>query len=86
MGLVFGFHRTLFRLGGWRFGVGYHAHGSTAIFLLCLFGFLNLLWYMFLGCLWVMYGFVWLFIILPIRGIVRLIRRRRGEIIHNDNV
>ena len=73
-----GFHKTLFKLGKWRFGIGYSTRGATGIIMLSIYGMFNLLWYMMLGCLWLTYGFIWLIFILPIKGISKLIKNNKS--------
>ena len=52
MGFYVGAHRTLMKMGKWRFGIGYRAKGATGAILVFLFAILNLMWYMILGCIW----------------------------------
>ena len=79
MAFKVGFHKTLFKLGKWRFGIGYGFHGVTGIIMLCIYGMLNLMWYLVLGTLWMMYGFIWLMFILPIKGISKLIKNNQSN-------
>lgn len=55
----FTFHRTLFKLGKMRFGIGYTSKnnplGWLLLFCVALF---QLMWYMFVGTLWLCYGIV----------------------------
>ena len=74
-----GFRKTLFKLGKWRFGIGYSTHGATGIIMLCFYGIFNLIWYTMLGCLWMIYGVIWLFFVLPIKGITKLIKNKSTE-------
>ena len=75
MGFYVGAHRTLMKMGKWRFGIGYRAKGATGAILVFLFAILNLMWYMILGCIWLTYGFIWLCFVLPIKGIAKLCKR-----------
>ena len=81
-----GFRKTLFKLGKWRFGIGYSTHGATGVIMLCVFGLFNLMWYMILGCLWLTYAFIWLFFILPIKGLSKLIKNKTSTSNNNQEV
>ena len=88
-----GFRKTLFKLGKWRFGIGYSTHGATGIIMLCVFGLPNLMWYMILGCLWLGYylvlGIGWLYyamFVLPVKAIFRLIKNKKSESNSNHEV
>ena len=72
-----GFHKTLLKLGKWRFGIGYSSRGGLAWVVLFIYGFLNLFWYMTLGCLWLCYGMCYLMFYLPIKGIIKLCNRNK---------
>lgn len=74
-----GFHKTLLRLGKWRFGIGYRTRGATGLIMLCFLGLFNLMWYMILGCLWVIYGCIWLIFVLPIKAIKKLQNKEKQE-------
>lgn len=77
MGMRLGFHKTLLKIGKWRFGIGYSMHGAAGIIMLCVYGMLNMMWYITLGCLWMTYGIVWLFFVLPIKGIIKLCKKNK---------
>ncbi|MBP3308146.1 MAG: hypothetical protein J6L90_01775 [Clostridia bacterium] len=77
MGLRLGFHKTLVKMGKWRFGIGYSMHGATGIVMLCIYGLMNLMWYMLLGCCWITYGVIWLCFVLPIKGIIKLCKSKK---------
>lgn len=83
MALRLGFHRTLFKLGNWRFGIGYGFHGITGFCMLIIFGILNLCWYMILGVMWLFYGIFYLFILLPIKGISKIINKNKNPKVDN---
>ena len=74
-----GFHKTLFKLGKWRFGIGYSTRCSTGLITKFMFGLLNLLWYMILGGLWLTYGFIWLVFILPFKLINRKANKNQDQ-------
>lgn len=74
-----GFHKTLFKLGKWRFGIGYSTRGLTGIIMLCVFGMVNLMWYMILGMLWLTYGVIWLVFILPFKLINRKANKNQDQ-------
>ena len=77
MGVHMGFHKTLLKMGKWRFGIGYSMKGTTGLIMLCVYGMMNLMWYMILACFWMMYGIIWLFFVLPIKGIVKLCKNKK---------
>ena len=79
MALRTGLHRTLFKLGKWRFGIGYGFHGFSGFCMLIIFGILNLCWYMILGVIWLFYGIFYLFIFLPIKGIFKIINKNKTQ-------
>ena len=54
--------------------------------MLCVYGMLNLMWYMILGCLWLTYAFIWLFFILPIKGLSKLIKNKTSTSNNNQEV
>ena len=74
-----GFHKTLFKLGKWRFGIGYSSRGAAGIIMVCTYAILNLCWYMVVGCLWLVYGFIWLCFVLPIKGIAKLVENIKNN-------
>ena len=76
MSVHVGFHKTLLKLGKWRFGIGYRMNGTTGLIMVCVYGIMNLLWYMLLACFWILYGIVWLFFVLPIKGFIKLYKKR----------
>ncbi len=79
MGFRVGFYRTLLRMGAFRFGVGYSTRGVTGILMLCMFGIFNLMWYMVLGCLWIIYGVIWLVFVLPVKAIKKIRATKETE-------
>ena len=88
-----GFRKTLFKLGKWRFGIGYSTHGATGIIMLCFFGLFYLMWYMMLGCLWLGYylvlGIGWLYytmFALPIKAIYKRIKNKKDVSNSNQEV
>lgn len=82
MGLRFGFRKTLFKMGKWRFGIGYSMHGAAGIVMLCIYGLMNLMWYMILGCCWLIYGMIWLCFVLPIKGIIKLCKSKKHSAVN----
>ena len=79
------FHKTLFKLGKWRFGIGYSSKGGKAWIVLFLYSILNLYWWMLIGCLWLCYGMFYLIFYLPIKGIVKLCNRKKEVAINEQN-
>lgn len=77
MALRVGFHTTLLKIGKFRFGARYTVKGLPGIFMVCTFAIFNLMWYMIVGSLWLMYGFIWLFFVLPIKGIRSLVKKKK---------
>ena len=71
------FHKTLLKIGKWRFGIGYSSRGGLAWLVLLFYGILNMCWWLILGILWVYYGIFYLIIYLPIKGIVKLCNRKK---------
>ena len=61
--------------------VGIRMKGSTGCFFVCFYACINALiylcWYALLACFWLMYGVCYLFFYLPIKGIVKLIKKER---------
>lgn len=86
MSFRFGFHKTLFKLGKWRFGIGYRCRGATGIIMLCIYGILNLMWYMVLAGLWLTYGLILLFFVLPIKGLCNLIKNAKDSSSNDQQV
>lgn len=72
------FGHRLRGLSGMR--VGFRMRGSEGCFYACLFGCINalilLLWYCMLGTFWLLYGMCYLFFYLPIKGIVKLCKKK----------
>ena len=64
------FGHKLRGLGRVRFG--FRMKGSTAWIMAILYGQLYMCWYLMLGTLWLIYGICYLFLYLPIKGIVKL--------------
>lgn len=58
-------------LGKIRFGVGVRMKGATAWIMLLLYGMLNLMWYIMLGTLWLIYGIIYVCFYLPIKVIIK---------------
>lgn len=55
----FTFHRTLFKLGKMRFGIGYTSKSNLLGWCLLVFvAMFQLMWYVFIGSLWLCYGMV----------------------------
>ena len=79
MGFRVGFHKTLLKIGKWRFGLGYSTRGTTGFIMLCIYGIMNLMWYMVLGCLWITYGFIWLLFILPAKLIIKIGKNKKNS-------
>lgn len=79
MGISVGFHKSLFKLGRFRFGIRYRAKGISGLIMLLVYGFMNFCWYAILGSLWLMYGIIWLFFILPIKLVRMLINQKKKE-------
>lgn len=53
----FTFHKTLFRLGKMRIGIGYTSKNNPLAWILLLFIWMfQLMWYMLIGMLWLGYG------------------------------
>ena len=73
------FGRTLRGLGKIRIGAGFRMKGPTAWIMLIVYGLLYMCWYMILGTLWLMYGMGYLFFYLPIKGIVKLCKKRQEQ-------
>ena len=80
-------------MGKWRFGIGYSTRGATGIIMLCVYGILNLMWYMMLACLWLGYylilGIGWLYyaiFALPIKAISKLIKNKKSTSSDNQKV
>jgi hypothetical protein len=75
--MYIGFSKTLIKLGGIRIGVGKRMKGSTGWIMLLFYGMLQVTWWMIVGTLWMMYGIGWLFVYLPIKGIINLYKKHR---------
>lgn len=73
------FGHRLRSLGRVRIGAGFRFRGFTGWCLLLVVALLRLYWYILLGVLWMMYGIIYLCFVLPIRGIVRLCKRRKTQ-------
>lgn len=67
--------RKLKGLGNVR--IGHSLRGKSAWYFLIVFGFLQLLWYFMLGSLWLMYGVGYVFFYLPIKGIIKLCKKKQ---------
>lgn len=61
--------------------VGFRMKGSTGCFFLCLYWCINaliyLMWYSLLATFWLMYGVCYLFFYLPIKGIIKLCKKKQ---------
>lgn len=73
------FGRRLRALGRVRIGAGLRFNGLMGWSLILVVALLRLYWYLMLGMLWMMYGIIYLCFVLPIRGIVRLCKRRKTQ-------
>lgn len=75
------FGRTLRGLGGMR--VGFRLKGSEGCFyaglFVCINAMIYLMWYCLLGTFWLMYGVCYLFFYLPIKGVVKLCKKKNRE-------
>lgn len=73
--------RRLRGLGGVR--VGIRMSGSKGCFyvglFLCINAFIYLFWYTMLATFWLMYGMCYLFFYLPIKGIIKLCKKKKME-------
>ena len=74
--MYIGISKRLKVLGGLRIGVGKRLSGTGGLILLCCCAFINLFWYMILGCLWTIYGLGYL-VYLPIKAIVNATKRKQ---------
>ena len=81
-----GFRKTLFKIGKWRFGIGYSTHGTTGLIMLCVFSLFNLMWYMLLGALWLGYWLYYAMFVLPIKAISKLIKNKKSTSNNNQEV
>ena len=70
------FGRRLRGLSRVRFGI--RIKGSAAWIMLIVCGLLYMCWYMILGTLWLMYGICYLFLYLPIKGIIKAINKKKA--------
>ena len=73
------FGRRLRTLGRVKIGTGLRFKGPLGWCLLLVVALLRLYWYIMLGVFWMMYGIIYLCFILPIRGIVRLCKKRKNQ-------
>ena len=73
--MYIGFSKTLMRLGGIRIGMGMRKKGTDGLFLLFLFGMIQLCWWMIVGMLWLLYGVGYVLIYLPIQGVKKLLKK-----------
>lgn len=71
-----GFSKKLKALGGMRLHIG--GRGRKGIIMLGIYGILYLYWYMFLACLWMMYGAGYLMFYLPYKGIRAAVRNKKA--------
>ena len=76
MGFRFGFHKTLFKIGKFRFGIGYGTHGTKGLVLMLFVSLFYLMWWSILLSIWLVYGFVCLVVVLPIRLIKKLAQKK----------
>ena len=61
-------------------GISYRSGGkggSGGCIMLCIVWPFKLIWYMMLGCFWLMYGVIWLFFVFPIKGAIKLYKRKK---------
>lgn len=85
MAFRLGFHKTLVKIGKWRFGIGYSSHGTTGALVLFLFFFLNLFWWMILASLWLLYGMCWL-ICLPFAKLIKKSQNKQKNHIQSNSI
>lgn len=78
MALRLGFHRTLFKLGNCGL---VSVMDSMELLALYAYNFWNskFSWYMILGVMWLFYGIFYLFILLPIKGISKIINKIKNQ-------
>ena len=69
--------RSLRNLGKVRICTGFRLRGWSAAIMLFLYAMIYLCWYMLLGTLWLMYGIGYLFVYLPIKGIIKLSKQHK---------
>ena len=77
--MFIGFSTRLKKMGGFRLGIGKRVHGWTAILILVFVGMFYLMYWSFLGCLWLMYGICWLCFYLPVKLIVTAVKKRKAK-------
>ncbi len=77
--MYIGFSKRLVALGGLRIGVGKRLSGATGWIVLIFLGMFYLMWYMMIACLWIFYGFGYLFFYLPFKGIVHLSEKKKAQ-------
>ena len=75
--MYIGFSKTLIRLGGIRFGVGKRLKGSAAGVMVLFYGMMQLFWWALVGTLWLLYGFGYVFIYLPVKAIKKLLKKEQ---------
>ena len=73
------FGRRLRALGRVRLFAGFRCQGLMGWSLLLVVALVRLYWYLMLGVLWMVYGIIYLCFVLPIRGIVRLCKKRKNQ-------
>lgn len=52
---------------------------STGCLFLAIYAFLDLMWFVMLGTLWLLYGMCYLFFYLPIKGIIKLCKQKSPQ-------
>ena len=76
MGFRVGCHKTLFKIGKLRFGIGYGMHGTKGLVLMLFVSLFYLMWWTILLSIWLAYAFVYLVVVLPIRLIKKLAKKK----------
>lgn len=69
--------RKLKGLGNVR--VCHRLKGSNAFVFLCIYWLLNFYWFLLLGMLWLMYGVGYVLFYLPIKGIIKLVKKVKKQ-------
>ena len=57
--------------------IGYRMKGSSGCLFLGVYGFLQMVWYIFLGTMWFLYGVGYVCYYLPVKGIVKLCKNKK---------
>lgn len=74
--MYIGFSKKLKALGGLRIGVGKRMSGAGGLIFLIGIGIVYIYWYMFLACLWLIFGCCWL-LCLPVNAIVKAVKKKQ---------